>query len=254
MPPPVAPSSSGGGRGGTTLWVLPAIAAFVAWAIGMPVFVRRFTRTGATPTEQVVSAWHGTVGALQMAGAPPPAGATPIEYAVQVEREMAVDHRSLLELARFVTRAIYSPAGVGEPAALRAAVLRTHLDESSRSLMPWYTRLQTRIDPRSVRQRLVGDRIRRSRRRRRRHTRLSARSGRRPVAGAVSQSVWSRRPAPEALRRSAATWRMASSPRARTCRSASTTAAIAPEERSEGQVRADGQQQDAQGDGERHHR
>ena len=147
LPPPVLQSGGGGGGGSTMLWVLLAIAAFVAWAIGMPVFVRRFTRTGATPIEQVVSAWHGTVGALQMAGAPAPAGATPIEYAVQVEREMAVDHRSLLELARFVTRAIYSPAGVGEPAALRAAVLRTHLDDSSRSLMPWYTRLQTAHRP-----------------------------------------------------------------------------------------------------------
>jgi hypothetical protein len=158
-------TSGGGGGGSATLWVLLAIGAFAAWAIAMPVFVRRFTRTGSTPIEQVVSAWHGTVGALQMAGAPPPAGATPIEYAVQVEREMAVDHRSLLELARFVTRAIYSPGGVGEPAALRAAVLRTHLDDSSRSLMPWYTRLQTRIDPRSVKQRLVGDRPRPGRRR-----------------------------------------------------------------------------------------
>jgi hypothetical protein len=69
---------------------------------------------------------------------------------------MAVDVRSLNELARFVTRAVYAPQGVGEPAALRAAVLRTHLDEAARGLMPWHARLWARIDPRLARQRLVG--------------------------------------------------------------------------------------------------
>ena len=155
---PLAGASSGGGGGGAMNWILLALVVVVAWAIGMPIVVRRFTRSGTTPTEKVISAWHGAVGALQLAGAPAPAGSTPIEYANQVDRELAVDHRSLLELARFVTRAIYSPAGVGEPAALRAAVLRTHLDESSRQLMPWPARLLSRVDPRLVRQRLVGDR------------------------------------------------------------------------------------------------
>jgi len=91
-----------------------------------------------------------------MAGAPAPAGSTPLEYAVKVEREFGVDHRSLSELARFVTRAIYSPAGVGEPTALRAAVLRTHLEETAREMTPWHTRLLSRLDPRLVRQRLIG--------------------------------------------------------------------------------------------------
>ncbi|MCU1358756.1 MAG: hypothetical protein JWN99_45, partial [Ilumatobacteraceae bacterium] len=155
-----AVAGSGNGSSGATPWVLLAIALIAVWAVAMPVLVRRFTRSGTTPTEKVISAWQGTLGALQLAGAPPPAGATPIEYANQVDHELNVDHRSLLELARFVTRAIYSPAGVGEPAALRAAVLRTHLDESSRALMPWYTRVLTRLDPRLVRQRLVGERVR----------------------------------------------------------------------------------------------
>lgn len=159
--PPVAVASSGGGGGGPAGWIFLAILAVGAWAVAMPWLVRRVTRTGSTPTEQVITAWHGTVGALQLAGASPPGGATPVEYAVQVERELAVDHRSLLELARFVTRAIYSPSGVGEPAALRAAVLRTHLDQTARELMPWHRRVWLRLDPRLVRQRLVGDRTRR---------------------------------------------------------------------------------------------
>ena len=159
--PPVAVASSGGNGGGPAGWIFLAIVAVGAWAVAMPWLVRRITRTGSTPSEQVINAWHGTVGALQLAGASPQGGATPVEYAGQVERELAVDHRSMLELARFVTRAIYSPAGVGEPAALRAAVLRTHLDQTARELMPWYRRVWLRLDPRLVRQRLVGDRSRR---------------------------------------------------------------------------------------------
>ena len=152
---------AGGSRtsgGGPALWVLFGLAVIGSWAALMPAAVRRFTRRASSPTEQVIDAWHGTVGALQLAGAPPPGGATPIEYARQVEHDMAVDHRSLVELARFVTRAIYSPDGVGEPAALRAAVLHTHLDTATRELMPWYARVWSRLDPRLVRQRLIGDR------------------------------------------------------------------------------------------------
>ena len=156
VPLVVAGSGDGGGTGPAG-WVLLALVGIGLWAVAMPWVVRRFTRTGGTPSEQVISAWHGTVGALQLAGAPAPGGATPVEYARRVERELAVDHRSLVELARFVTRAIYSPTGVGEPAALRAAVLRTHLDQTARELMPWYRRIRGRLDPRLVRQRLVGD-------------------------------------------------------------------------------------------------
>lgn len=139
-------------------WILLVAAVVGLWAWAMPALLRRLVRQGGSPTEQVITAWHGTVGALQLAGAPPPGGATPVEYADRVERELPVDHRALVELARFVTRAIYAPGGVGEPAALRAAVLRTHLDHSARELMPWYKRVWSRLDPRLVRQRLVGDR------------------------------------------------------------------------------------------------
>lgn len=158
--PRLASSADPGGFGPFG-WVLLAIAAVGVWAWAMPAVVRRLVRTGGTPSEQVITAWHGTVGALQLAGAPAPGGATPVEYATRVEREIPVDHRSLVELARFVTRAIYAPGGVGEPAALRAAVLRTHLDHNARELMPWYRRAWARLDPRLVRQRLVGDRPRR---------------------------------------------------------------------------------------------
>jgi len=152
-----APASSPGGGITTGGWITLAILALGAWMLLMPYAVRRFTRRGGTPTEQVIDAWHGTIGALQLAGAPPPSGATPMEYAHAVEHRLPVDYRSLLELARFVTRAIYAPSGVGEPAALRAAVLQTQLERVARDITPWRTRLITRLDPRLVRLQLVGE-------------------------------------------------------------------------------------------------
>ena len=156
VPPVAAGGQPPSGGSSTAGWVVLAIVVLGAWMLGMPHLVRRLTRRGVTPADQVVQAWHGTVGALQLAGAPAPAGSTPIEYAARVERDLGVDHRSMSELARFVTRAIYSPAGVGEPAAMRAAVLRTQLEETAREMTPWHTRLLARLDPRLVRQRLVG--------------------------------------------------------------------------------------------------
>lgn len=154
------PSSDGGVSTGG--WVAIALVVVGIWMLVMPTLVRRFTRRGTTPTEQVIDAWHGTIGALQLAGAPPPSGATPLEYASTVEHRLPVDHRSLLEIARFVTRAIYSPTGVGEPAALRAAVLQTQLEKVARDMTPWKTRLLVRLDPRLVRMQLVGEGRRRT--------------------------------------------------------------------------------------------
>lgn len=142
----------------TTGWVVLALFGLGAWMVLMPLAVRRFTSVSSTPTGRVIDAWHGTIGSLQLAGAPEPIGASPIEFAHLIEQRMPIDHRSLNELARFVTRAIYAPAGVGEPVALRAAVLRTHLDQTAMQITPWRTRIMMRIDPRLVRRRLVGDR------------------------------------------------------------------------------------------------
>jgi transglutaminase-like putative cysteine protease len=159
VPGGVGPGGDGGeGGGGTSVWTWFFLGALAigAWMLAMPNLVKRFTRRGRTPADRVIDAWHGTIGALLLAGAPPQAGATPMEYAVRVEDQLAVDHRSLTELARFVTRAVYSPAGVGEPTAMRAAVLRTQLQETARELTPWYVRLLSRLDPRLVRRSLTG--------------------------------------------------------------------------------------------------
>lgn len=139
-------------------WVLLAAALAVAWVLVVPAAVRRFTRMRPDPAGQVVDSWHGAVGALVLAGASPPGGATPIEYARRVELELGIDGRPVAELGRFVMRAVYAPAGVAEPTAMRAAVLRTRIVESTDELLGWQQRLWCRVDPRRTRQRLVGTR------------------------------------------------------------------------------------------------
>jgi transglutaminase-like putative cysteine protease len=154
--PPTTLGSSSHSSSNPMPWILLALVALGAWAVAMPVLMRRFVRRGSTPSERVITAWHGTVGALELAGAPFANGATPIEYALNIERELPIDHRALSELARFVTRAVYAPTGVTEPVAMRASVLQVQLQRSATDLMPWYTRALCRIDPRLARQRLVG--------------------------------------------------------------------------------------------------
>ena len=156
--PTLAPGGSddSGTGWGIGTWALLGIVLCGAWVGLMPTVVRRFTRTGDTPSEQVVSAWHGAVGALVAAGAAPPGGATPLEFARRAGRSLDIDTRPLDELARFVTRAIYSPVGVAEPTALRAAVLRTQVVEACDAAMPLLRRWWCRVDPRVVRRRLVG--------------------------------------------------------------------------------------------------
>jgi hypothetical protein len=155
---PSGGSDDSGTGWGVGTWAFVAIVLCGAWVVLMPTMVRRFTHSGDTPAEQVVSAWHGAVGALLAAGAPPPGGTTPLEFARQAGRSLDIDTRPLDELARFVTRAVYSPTGVAEPTALRAAVLRTQVVEACDATMPLLRRWRCRVDPRVVRRRLVGTR------------------------------------------------------------------------------------------------
>lgn len=155
---PTLAGGDDGPRGGIEVggWVLLGLLAAAAWVALMPGVVRRLTPRGTDRAAQVIDAWHGAIGALVIAGAPPPGGATPLEYARLVERELGIDGRPIAELGRFVTRAVYSPAEVAEPTAMRAAVLRTQIVEASDERLGWAQRLWCRIDPRLIRQRLVG--------------------------------------------------------------------------------------------------
>jgi transglutaminase-like putative cysteine protease len=166
-PATTAPTGGGGDDGPTGgievgSWILLALLAAAAWVVLMPRLVRRVTPRSSDRATQVIDAWHGAVSALMIAGAPSPGGSTPLEYARLVERELGIDGRPLAELGRFVSRAVYSPAAVAEPTAMRAAVLRTQIVEASDERLGWGLRLWCRVDPRLIRQRLVGQKRRRA--------------------------------------------------------------------------------------------
>ncbi|MEZ5251658.1 MAG: hypothetical protein R2713_21335 [Ilumatobacteraceae bacterium] len=108
--------------------MLLVLAALGLWAVLMPIVVRRVTRPGRTPTDQVIAAWHGTVGALQLAGASAPAS-DPVERSAASRAGVAGRRPIARRARRFVTRAIYSPAGVGESAAARRSAAQ--LDRTS---------------------------------------------------------------------------------------------------------------------------
>jgi hypothetical protein len=87
-----------------------------------------------------------------MAGAPHVAGSTPMEYARSVEFGKA----EAIEIARLVTRAVYSPRGVDDSAAQRSELLRGEVDAACRQRMSLVTRLLDHLDPRSALGRLTG--------------------------------------------------------------------------------------------------
>src|SRR6185295_15804779 len=127
--------------------------AIVAWVIAMPrVLNRWFKRRDRDPAERVTSAWAATVRSLTMAGAPRVAGATPMEYA----RGVDVGRAETVEIARLVTRAVYSPRGVDASAAERSELLRTEVDAACRARMSLVTRLLDHLDPRSAWGRITG--------------------------------------------------------------------------------------------------
>ena len=102
-------------------WIIVAIVLAIA-GVGRRHATRASTLVAAPdrdPAERVTSAWAATVRSLTMAGAPRVAGATPIEYAKSVD----VGKAETVEIARLVTRAVYSPRGVDAGAADRSELL-----------------------------------------------------------------------------------------------------------------------------------
>jgi hypothetical protein len=55
-----------------------------------------------------------------------------------------------------VTRAVYSPATFGEALAVRCETLEAEVNARCRSITPWSLRLRGLVDPRLMRQRIVG--------------------------------------------------------------------------------------------------
>jgi transglutaminase-like putative cysteine protease len=147
----VRSTSEGTSTGG---WIIASILlAIVAWIIAMPRVLNRWSRRRARdPVDRVTSAWAATVRSLSMAGEPRVAGATPLEYA----RSVDVGRSEAVEIARLVTRAVYSPRGVDVSAADRSELLRGEVDAACRARMGLATRLLDHLDPRSAWGRITG--------------------------------------------------------------------------------------------------
>ncbi len=144
-------SSDGGSSGGLIIAAL--LAAVIAWVVAMPRVLNRWSRHRAKdPIDRVTSAWAATVRSLTMAGAPRMSGATPLEYA----RAVDVGRAETVEIARLVTRAVYSPRGVDAGAAERSELLRSEVDAACRARMSIVTRLLDHLDPRSAWGRITG--------------------------------------------------------------------------------------------------
>ncbi len=149
--PVVTTTGNDGSAGG---WIIAAIIlAIIAWVVAMPRVVNRWSRHRAkNPTDRVTAAWAATVRSLTMAGAPRVAGSTPLEYARSVDFGKA----ETVEIARLVTRAVYSPRGVDAGAADRSELLRGEVDAACRARMSFVTRVLDHFDPRSARGRISG--------------------------------------------------------------------------------------------------
>jgi hypothetical protein len=147
----VTSASDGGSPGG---WIVPGVAlAIIAWVIAMPRVLSRWSRRrDRDPADRVTSAWAATVRSLTMAGSPRVSGATPVEYA----RSVSIGKAEAIEVARLVTRAVYSPRGVDASAAARSEMLRTEVDSACRARMSLATRLRDHLDPRSAWRRITG--------------------------------------------------------------------------------------------------
>ncbi len=157
----VAVVSATGGRpgpGSGVGWVVAGlIAALLVWMVAAPRVMRSLVhRHDRSQRDRVISAWQRTLAALSFAGAPPVAGATPLEYADQAERATGVDHRALRELAVHVTRAVYSPRDIDEQAAARCELLSGEIDGLCRDRTPTSVRLKALVDPRLMRRRFAG--------------------------------------------------------------------------------------------------
>ncbi|MEP7201864.1 MAG: DUF3488 and transglutaminase-like domain-containing protein [Ilumatobacteraceae bacterium] len=143
--------SDGGSTG--SLIIAAAILAILAWVIAMPRVLNRWSRHQARdPADRVTSAWAATVRSLTMAGAPRVNGSTPMEFA----RSVDVGKAETVEIARLVTRAVYSPRGVDVSAADRSELLRSEVDAACRARMSFVSRILDHLDPRSAWGRITG--------------------------------------------------------------------------------------------------
>ena len=149
-----AGSSSGGSA--VPLVIAGLAAALLAWVLIAPRVIRSMSqRHNNGPRDRVISAWHQTVGALSFAGAPPPSGETPLEYAAVAEAATGADYRALREVAVHVTRAVYSPRDIDTQTADRCELLANEIAGACRERTPTQVRVKALFDPRLMRRRFA---------------------------------------------------------------------------------------------------
>ena len=148
---------SSGASSSLAVIVLSLLVLLVLWVLLAPRVVAAMTRRGGrAPRDRVVAAWHRACHELSLAGAPPIAGETPLEYVTSAEQATGVNDQLLRELAVQVTRAVYSRGEPDERVAERCETLEHEVAARCKDIVPWSVRLRGMVDPRMMRQRLVG--------------------------------------------------------------------------------------------------
>lgn len=141
-------SRSGNASATGPLLILTAAALAATWVALMPRLVKAARRRRIRAAhDRVVDTWRRACVSMRRAGAPPIGGATPLQYSVTVERETGLDARMVAELARHVTRAVYSTQDIDDATARRCEQLHVDLVDYCRSRMTWWQRLISRFDP-----------------------------------------------------------------------------------------------------------
>lgn len=153
VPPNVQIQTTNESNSTGTLVFIGIVVLLLGWVTLMPKVVTRWSRRRLkTPGDRVASAWAATVRSLTLAGAPRLAGATPLEYARSVDYGRA----EAIEIARLVTRSVYSPRGVDNAAADRSEILRDEVDAVCRTRVGIVNRIWDHFDPRAVAGRITG--------------------------------------------------------------------------------------------------
>jgi transglutaminase-like putative cysteine protease len=153
-----ADGTTGGGTWSTirtwllrALVVVAAMAALVAVALAALATARAVRRAARRrnaerPGDRVRVAWEESVESAEMLGVIHRPWETPAEYAKRARA--TVDGGSFTALADTVAAADYSPSGVGEDDAARAAELADHIAGEARQAASREQRLRSWFDPR----------------------------------------------------------------------------------------------------------
>ncbi len=157
LPEPSAGGSSRGGQWRLALMLVALAAIVLGWVVALPRLVATIARRRlAGAADRVIAAWNGACNALQLAGAPPVAGSTPLEYSTIAERATGVDRSVIGELADKVTDVVYGNTPIDHAVAARCELLSTDVAEMCHQHMSLSTRVRLVVDPRLMRRVIAG--------------------------------------------------------------------------------------------------